>query len=666
MAVGGAAIRAGRAFVELFADDTKLVRGLRRASARLKSWGRGVASIGTRLAAASSAVLGPMLGMTKMFASAGDQLHKLSARTGIGVQSLSELKHAAELSGSSLEQVGAAVQRMNRRLGRITAGQGTGSQVEAMEALGLSAERLETMNPEDRLFAIADAMAAMEDSAEAAGLAQRAFGTAVDGLLPLLLEGSDGMRAMMKEARDLGITMDQQDAESAAALTDAWTRLTSVLKSLTIRIGAELAPMLTTIADRIAGVVSPVIDWIKANGDLIVSVFKIAAAASAIGGGLVLLGGAIIGVGALFGGLASILTGIGALFGAIGTAVAAILSPLGLAITAVAGLTAAVLHFSGAGSEMLDWIGRKFGELKDTALAAWKGIGDALAAGDIALAGRVLWATLTMEWQKGVQAVNKLWEDAKWYFFAVWNEATTFLAKAFTGAYATVQRGWVQTVSFMESVWSTFTTTFGNMWNKAQKTAGNLLIGALEKIGVLNEQTAEIAKQDLGRQLDEKIGRRSEADAKRQEEIEAQRRKDLAAINQEERDANAVLEQDKKRYYGELNRQYDKDLAAAQKSVDQAKDAWRGALDEAAKAREAAATGEGAPGADPTPGLPEIPDLGTVERKLSARGSFSAFAARSLNVGGSTAEKQLKSTQRIEDDIAAIRRQAQHGGLTFA
>jgi len=116
-------IRAGRAFVELFADDSRLVRGLKRASARLRSWGRSITSMGARIAAAAAAVLGPMLGATKIFASAGDQLDKMSKRTGIGVESLSQLQYAAELSGSSLEDVGNAVQRMNRRLGRITVGQ---------------------------------------------------------------------------------------------------------------------------------------------------------------------------------------------------------------------------------------------------------------------------------------------------------------------------------------------------------------------------------------------------------------------------------------------------------------------------------------------------------------------------------------------------------------
>ncbi|MEY3458647.1 MAG: hypothetical protein RL215_1804, partial [Planctomycetota bacterium] len=42
MAANAQAIRAGRAFVELFADDTKLVRGLRAAERKLQAFGAGV------------------------------------------------------------------------------------------------------------------------------------------------------------------------------------------------------------------------------------------------------------------------------------------------------------------------------------------------------------------------------------------------------------------------------------------------------------------------------------------------------------------------------------------------------------------------------------------------------------------------------------------------
>lgn len=43
-------IRAGKAFVELFADDRKLVRGLRAAQRKLKAFGASVRNIGMKIA----------------------------------------------------------------------------------------------------------------------------------------------------------------------------------------------------------------------------------------------------------------------------------------------------------------------------------------------------------------------------------------------------------------------------------------------------------------------------------------------------------------------------------------------------------------------------------------------------------------------------------------
>ena len=54
-------IRAGRAFVELFADDSKLVAGLRRASARLKAFGAALSGIGLKMPGLGAAVMGTVL-----------------------------------------------------------------------------------------------------------------------------------------------------------------------------------------------------------------------------------------------------------------------------------------------------------------------------------------------------------------------------------------------------------------------------------------------------------------------------------------------------------------------------------------------------------------------------------------------------------------------------
>ena len=59
-------IRAGKAFVELFADDTKLVRGLRGAERKLKAFGAGVQSMGTKLFGLGAAIVAPLAATTNV------------------------------------------------------------------------------------------------------------------------------------------------------------------------------------------------------------------------------------------------------------------------------------------------------------------------------------------------------------------------------------------------------------------------------------------------------------------------------------------------------------------------------------------------------------------------------------------------------------------------
>lgn len=278
----GKSIRAGRAFVEIFADDSRLDRGLNRAQQRLENFGRAAFAVGASVAAAMGLA-------TAKFASFGDQLDKMSARTGIAVESLSELKFAAEQNGASLDELGAAVLRMNRRLGRITAGQGTSAQVEAMNALGLSAERLERLNPEQRLFAIADAMAAMADPAEAAGLAQRAFGTQVDRILPLLLQGSDGMKQYMAEARALGLTLTDVQRQAAAEFTDEMNRMQQAAGEVAVEVGDSLVPVLRPFLQDLKNLAIRTANWIEENEHVVQNLAMIAGGLLAVGGSALVL-----------------------------------------------------------------------------------------------------------------------------------------------------------------------------------------------------------------------------------------------------------------------------------------------------------------------------------------------------------------------------------------
>ena len=85
----------------------------------------------------------------------------------------------------------------------------------------------------------------------------------------------------MEEAKRLGLVMSTEDATAAAALTDAWTRLTSSLKMAVVRVGGALAPMLTELAERMPEVLRRLQAWIRRNEERGVPAVKGAAGRAA-------------------------------------------------------------------------------------------------------------------------------------------------------------------------------------------------------------------------------------------------------------------------------------------------------------------------------------------------------------------------------------------------
>ena len=106
------AIRAGRAFVEIFAEDKALVRGLKSAQRKLSNFGNGIKSIGTKLMGLGALITAPLIAGAKSAASAGAALWDMSERTGMSVENLSKLAFAAQMTGTDIESLEVGVKRM--------------------------------------------------------------------------------------------------------------------------------------------------------------------------------------------------------------------------------------------------------------------------------------------------------------------------------------------------------------------------------------------------------------------------------------------------------------------------------------------------------------------------------------------------------------------------
>lgn len=306
--------------VRIGADDAQMKAALKKAGAGLKKHSAAFKKAGMAMTVAGGAITGAVGLMVKSYMSAGDQVHKMALRTGFGTEALSELKYAAEISGASLDDVEKGVKKMSKTI--MDAKDGLATYVRAFDRIGLQAEDLIELSPEDQFDKIARAIAGVENPTIRAATAQEIFGRAGTKLLPLFAAGEEGLDALKQKARDMGVVFDQEAADKAAVLTDSLTTLKGSFQGVSMSIANTLAPVITNIVEKITGVAQKIKDWMKEHPKLSGTIVKVVLA----------LGGLM----AVLGPLVMILPALAAGFGLL-------MGPIGIVIGIVVALAAAAM-----------------------------------------------------------------------------------------------------------------------------------------------------------------------------------------------------------------------------------------------------------------------------------------------------------------------------------
>lgn len=639
------AIRAGRAFVELFADDTKLVRGLRAAEKKLRAFGASISRMGRQMVGLGAAVLTPLVAASKAFAAMGDSMGKMSKRTGFSAEALSELSFAAQQSGTSIEAFENGTRRMQRTI--TDAGMGMQSAADALEVLGLSYSQLSKLSPEEQFKLIADRLSQIKNPTTRAAIAMMIFGRSGTALLPMLEQGAAGINELMEEARALGLTMSSEDAAAAEDFTDALGRLWKVVKMTTFQVGAAMAPALQELSGWVTKVVVTFNDWLKNNRQVVVMVTKVAAAVVAGGIALVLFGGTVSALGLVLGKLASVIVFVGTVFKTLGAAIAFLANPVVLVIAAVAALGTYLLYASGAGAKALAWLGSKFEQLRATATEAFGGIGDALAAGDIALAAKVLWLTLKMEFTRGVNALQKMWLDFRNFFIRIAYDAWDGAIAAAAVVWHALEVGWIETTVFLSKAWNGFASFFMRSWEKmkAIATKAALWIMKLFDDSINLEAAYSIVDEEKNKAID-KINQDQQTQKQDIENRRKSRREDATTMR------DATLEEIGKQNaerHRKLDEAYTDRMTQNAAELEAARKEWQNAIDTARQKRQAMDD----PGRMRGPGQIDPPDMSmlagafdTAVQKMTAIGGFSGFGRFGAQ-GQGAAERTANGVEQI-------------------
>ena len=240
------AIEAARAFVRIFADDSQLKKTLLGLRSTVSTAMSGIGKVGMAVggAAIASGVGLVASGFTAAAASvwrfvdAGAGLQDMADRTGASTEALSQLRYAAEQSGSSIDDV----ERGMRKLGDVTteAARGSAAAQKALENVGIATKDIAGKSIEDQFLMVAEAISKIEDPAMRASVAMDLLGKGNTALLPLFEDGAKGIADLMAEADKLGMTITGPQAKAAAAFDDSWQRLLATLRNAGNVIAVEI------------------------------------------------------------------------------------------------------------------------------------------------------------------------------------------------------------------------------------------------------------------------------------------------------------------------------------------------------------------------------------------------------------------------------------------
>jgi hypothetical protein len=202
-----------------------------------------------------------VLTMAGNVSSSLDSLNDLSARTGIGVESLQGYALAAKMAGVDTEAFGVAVQKLAVNIGKATPGD---AMDKALRGINLSVAELRMLAPEQQFSVIGDAIAQLPTVAERAAVAVQVFGKQGAALAPLFREGAASIDELRERAERLGIIVSETQINNVADMNDAFDLVSATINGIIGQVVGNLAPAVTDVTNQFLRFVE---EWSGAQGE---------------------------------------------------------------------------------------------------------------------------------------------------------------------------------------------------------------------------------------------------------------------------------------------------------------------------------------------------------------------------------------------------------------
>ena len=203
------------------------------------------------LAAAIAKAEKALISMTKESAAFADNIITLSMQTGQTTEQLQEFSYATELIDVSVDTLQGSLTKLTNNMQDTI--NGTGNAKASFEALGISVTDADwnMRSANDVFYETIDALGDVKNETERDAMAMDIFGRSAQDLNPLIIQGSETLKAYAQEAHNVGYVLDDEALSALGAVDDAYQRLQKSQEGAKNQLSAEFAPYLTEFYEKI-------------------------------------------------------------------------------------------------------------------------------------------------------------------------------------------------------------------------------------------------------------------------------------------------------------------------------------------------------------------------------------------------------------------------------
>lgn len=259
----------GKIVATVIVNTSVFIEGLKKAGKRARQFGKTVRKSSNKAlkefeARAAAVAKSVPAAMAKAAAAAGaagaaiftalvvkglaavDAQAKMARTLGATQAGLVGLERAAADAGVEQGVVADEVTKLTEKLGEAMIG--TGTAMEALDRLNLSAEKLSKLDVDERMAAISDAMVDGGLSTAQMAFELGELGFSSELLIVLMKGGGDAIRGATKEMEAYGVAISDVDAAKVENTNKALGRAMEVVNGLANQMAVRLAPIIEAVA----------------------------------------------------------------------------------------------------------------------------------------------------------------------------------------------------------------------------------------------------------------------------------------------------------------------------------------------------------------------------------------------------------------------------------